>query len=75
MPYDVAKKKKKNTQKCSFSGSNSKNIDLEYLTWKLGISYFNISIILPHQGDEDLSDENLQCNTATQKLIKVFVYV
>ena len=66
------KKKKKNR---SFSGSNSRNIDLEYLTWKLGISYFNVSIILPHQGDEDLSDENLECNTATQKLIKVFVYV
>lgn len=73
MSYDVAKKKNKN--KRSFSGSNSRNIDLEYLTWKLGISYFNVSIILPHQGDEDLSDENLECNTATQKLIKVFVYV
>ena len=42
-------------EKGRFSGPNSRSIDLEYLTWELGINHFNISIILPHQGDENLS--------------------
>lgn len=65
----------KKKEKGCFSGPNSRSIDLEYLTWELGINHFNISIILLHQGDENFSDENLEWNTATQKLIILFVYV
>ena len=42
-------------EKGRFSGPNSRSIDLEYLMWELGINHFNISIILLHQGDENLS--------------------